>query len=153
MHTDTDPATKQEIDVFIYASIKSLNRREDSKPKRHRYLAEISLYRHTIVIRRWVHKTIRSVVCHVERAEKESKVWLSNVCQRVPTCAKCTKEDKQSDGNAGIRVLATLRCKPAVPSIQSSWSLRPTRGRRACPQIMELNCRETFLWAHATISS
>jgi hypothetical protein len=98
MHTETDPATKQEIDVFIYASIKSLNRREDSKPKRHRYLAEISLYRHTIVIRRWVHKTIRSVVCHVERAEKESKVWLSNVCQRVRNVQKKTSNHMATRG-------------------------------------------------------
>jgi hypothetical protein len=150
MHPEADPATKQEIDVIIHASVKSSKRREDSEPKRHRYLAEISLYRHTIVIRRWVDKTIRSVVCHVERAEKRKQ---NVVEQRVPTCAKCTKEDKQPDGNAGTRVLAKLLCKPAVPSIQSSWSLRPTRGRRACPQIMELNRRETFLWAHATISS
>jgi hypothetical protein len=94
-----------------------------------------------------VHKTIRSVVCHDERAEKRKE---NVVEQRVPTCAKCTKEDKQPNGNAGQECWChTLMQAGIVPSVPSPFHARPS----CLSQIMELNRRETFLWAHATISS
>jgi len=51
--------------------------------------------RHAVMIRKWGVKTpVGSAACHVDAGiEEKSRIWLSNVCQRV---RKCTKRQARS---------------------------------------------------------